>query len=238
MMTTLVVNKRGTEQRGWQWGGMWNWIDPSVCAHSRRDSSWGVKMDIHCNCCHAQGHMVGEEQWCIAVRNTNAVVDWRGKHLRTLQGKRWTKALFRSRWLRGAGRLGSHWRRRRRCVLAWTAVVSAVTGPVIWALMVDTVLWQAAALLPILFLFAPGKVINLQYEGLNSVLTTTYNLNWVNLCKPTCFCAIIPLYQEWDRNSSLLSQSEYLKQEESPLEGLEMWAACALWPNWALVVGP
>lgn len=41
-------------------------------------------MDVHRNRCHAQGHVVGEEQRRTAVRDAKAVVDWRGKRLRTL----------------------------------------------------------------------------------------------------------------------------------------------------------
>lgn len=84
MMTTLIVYKRGTEQRRRQWGGMWHRIDMSACAHGRRDSGSGVKVDVHRNCCRAQGHMVGEEQWRIAVWDAEAVVDWRTKRLCTL----------------------------------------------------------------------------------------------------------------------------------------------------------
>lgn len=238
MMTTLIVNKRGTEQRCWQRSGMWNWIDMSVCAHSCGNSSWGVKMDVHCNCCHAQRHMVGEKQWCIAVRDTNTVVNWRGKHLRTLQGKRGTKALFGSQWLREDRRLGSNWRRRRQCVLAWTAVDFTVTVPIIWALVVDTGRGQAAALLAILFLFALKKVINLQYEGLHSVISNQVESKLSFLSEPMCFYAVIPLYQELVQDNSRQSQNEHLKMEKSPLVGLEMWAPCAPWPNWALVVEP
>lgn len=191
MMTTLIVDKRGTEQRGWQRGGMWHWIDTSVCAHSRRDGGRGVKMDVHRNCCHAQGHVVGEKQWRVAVRDAKAVVNWRGKRLCTLQGKRRTKALSGSGRRRGAGRLGSNWRWRRQSVLAWTVVVSTVTAPVIGALMVDTGLGQTAALLPVLLLLVLQKVINLHYEGLHSILTTRWNLNWVAW---VCQCVSVPLY--------------------------------------------
>lgn len=132
-------------------------------------------MDVHRNCCHAQGHVVGEEQWRSAVRDAEAVVDWRSKRLRTLQGERGTKALLKSRWRRGTGRLGGYRGRRRQSVLAWAVVVSSVTGPVIGALQLDTGLRQAAALVLFLLLLHLQKVVNLQCEGLHSILTTREN---------------------------------------------------------------
>lgn len=66
-------------------------------------------MDVHCNCCHAQGHVVREEQRRTAVRDAQAVVNGRGKRLGTLQGERRTKSLSGSGRRRGAGRLESNW---------------------------------------------------------------------------------------------------------------------------------
>lgn len=154
-------------------------------------------MHVHRNCCHAQGHMVGEEQWRIAVRDAEAVVDWRRKRLRTLQGERGAKALLKSQWRGGTGRLGGYWGRRRQSVLARAVVVSSVTGPVIGALQLDTGLRQAAALVLFLLVVHLQKVVNLQCEGFAFHINKRGEFSgiaWV------CRCVCVPSYlcvEDW-----------------------------------------
>lgn len=141
--------------------------------------------------------MVGEEQWRIAVRDTETVVDWCSKRLRTLQGERGAKALLKSQWRRGTGRLGGYWGRRRQSVLARAVVVPSVTGPVIGALQLDTGLRQAAALVLFLLVLHLQKVVNLQYEGFAFHINNRGEFNgiaWV------CRCVSVPSYlciEDW-----------------------------------------